>query len=170
LTTSTTDESKLVSRDGIVYTQKNKPFTGVSIIEDWIICPQEQEVISKDNPMEWTASGESSILDNPEYQTWMEAYPKDDSDANIKAWLETHPKGVTIAYEDEDEDEDELKVKETHDDKRVKGLRITHYKNGLKHGKEKHYYTNDIILFGNRTELHCTTIYENGQVIDHQLD
>jgi hypothetical protein len=168
LTTLTaTDESKLVFQDGIVYTLKDKPFTGVSIVEDWIICPQEQEqeqeVISEDNSKDWTAN----ILDTTGYQTWIEAFPKDDSDANVKAWLETRPEGVTITYENGNEEDD---VKPVHDDKRAKGLRITHYKNGLKHGKEKHYYTNDIILFGNRTELHCTTIYENGQVIDHQID
>jgi antitoxin component YwqK of YwqJK toxin-antitoxin module len=62
----------------------------------------------------------------------------------IKGWFDTYPT--------------------THRENKQEGIRLTHYKNGLKDGEERLYYTINFSFFNlYRTELHCTTQYRNGR-------
>jgi len=71
--------------------------------------------------------------------------------ATQKGYIETYPREKTGWRQQDGE------AVYTH-----KGLRTTHYKNGLKEGTEKLYYTNYIIIFADRTSLRSVSRYRNG--------
>jgi antitoxin component YwqK of YwqJK toxin-antitoxin module len=84
--------------------------------------------------------------------------------SRLKGRLETYPPVITEHF-----------ISTGENDVTQMGMRISHYKNGLKDGEERLYYTYPLgSLFGNpeKTELHCITHYRNGlkdgtEIINH---